>query len=376
MAENQNDSQDRELEPTERRIQRAREQGQLPQSRDITTFALLLGFIIFLLTAGPYLMRQLVIMMQSGLQFSKPITLIDHIAEWTSGAFLIVLFICGVVLLIIWLISIFAPLFLVNFKAYFALQFNLERLDVFAGFARMFSVIVLLEVVKNIFKTILILGISFAYLYGLFTFLRSIVDLDFNLALENTTTFILNGFALLMAPLLVIAIGDAFLQLFNFNKQIKMSPEEMKQELKESEGSPELKARLRQRQRQIASSRMMSAIERADVVLANPEHYAVAIRYDPERMSAPIILAKGADALALRIREVATEHNVPIAQIPPLARYLFNQLDIGESIPAPLFEAIAMVLAWAYEVKDVGFNKDLPDIQFTPELLKPGRALL
>ncbi|MEY4113194.1 MAG: hypothetical protein RL082_1701 [Pseudomonadota bacterium] len=376
MAENQNDSQDRELEPTERRIQRAREQGQLPQSRDITTFALLLGFIIFLLTAGPYLMRQLVIMMQSGLQFSKPITLIDHIAEWTSGAFLMVLFICGVVLLIIWLISIFAPLFLVNFKAYFALQFNLERLDVFAGFARMFSVTVLLEVVKNIFKTILILGISFAYLYGLFTFLRSIVDLDFNLALENTTAFILNGFALLMAPLLAIAIADAFLQLFNFNKQIKMSPEEMKQELKESEGSPELKARMRQRQRQIASSRMMSAIERADVVLANPEHYAVAIRYDPDRMSAPIILAKGADALALRIREVATEHNVPIAQIPPLARYLFNQLDIGESIPAPLFEAIAMVLAWAYEVKDVGFNKDLPDIQFTPELLKPGRALL
>ena len=376
MAENQDDSQDRELEPTERRIQRAREQGQLPQSRDITTFALLLGFIIFLLTAGPLLMRQLVIMMQSGLQFSKPITLIDHIAEWTSGAFLMVLFICGVVLLIIWLISIFAPLFLVNFKAYFALQFNLERLDVFAGFARMFSVTVLLEVVKNIFKTILILGISFAYLYGLFTFLRSIVDLDFNLALENTTTFILNGFALLMAPLLAIAIGDAFLQLFNFNKQIKMSPEEMKQELKESEGSPELKARMRQRQRQIASSRMMSAIERADVVLANPEHYAVAIRYDPDRMSAPIILAKGADALALRIREVATEHNVPIAQIPPLARYLFNQLDIGESIPAPLFEAIAMVLAWAYEVKDVGFNKDLPDIQFTPELLKPGRALL
>ena len=376
MAENQDDSQDRELEPTERRIQRAREQGQLPQSRDITTFALLLGFIIFLLTAGPLLMRQLVIMMQSGLQFSKPITLIDHIAEWTSGAFLGVILIFSVVLLIIWLISIFAPLFLVNFKAYFALQFNLERLDVFAGLARMFSVTVLLEMVKNIFKTILILGISFAYLYGLFSFLRSIVDLDFNLALENTTSFILNGFVLLMMPLLAIAIGDAFLQLFTFRKQIKMSPEEMKQELKESEGSPELKARMRQRQRQIASSRMMSAIERADVVLANPEHYAVAIRYDPERMSAPIILAKGSDALALRIREVATEHKVPIAQIPPLARYLFNQLDIGESIPAPLFEAIAIVLAWAYEVKDGDFTKDLPDVQFTPELLKPGRALI
>ena len=376
MAENQNDSQERELEPTERRIQRAREQGQLPQSRDITTFALLLGFIIFILTAGPLLMRQLVIMMQSGLQFSKPITLVDHISEWTSGAFLIVLFVTGVILLIIWIISIFASLFLVNFKAYLAFRFNLERLDVFAGLARMFSVTVLLEVVKNIFKTILILGVSAAYLYGLFTFLRSIINLDFNLALENTSSFIVSGFILLMAPLLAIAVGDAFLQLFNFRKQIKMSPEEMKQELKESEGSPEIRARLRQRQRQIASSRMMSAIERADVVLANPEHYAVAIRYDPERMSAPMILAKGADALALRIREVATEHKVPIAQIPPLARYLFYQLDIGESIPAPLFEAIAIVLAWAYEVKDGGFTKDLPDVQFTPELLKPGRALI
>jgi len=155
-----------------------------------------------------------------------------------------------------------------------------------------------------------------------------------------------------------------------------MSPEELKQELKESEGSPELRARLRQRQRQIASSRMMAAIERADVVLANPEHYAVAIRYDPDKMLAPIVLAKGADAIALRIRELAAEHQVPIAQIPPLARYLFNQLDIGEAIPAPLFEAIAMVLAWAYEVKDNGFSKELPNIQFTPEVLKPGRALL
>jgi len=321
-------------------------------------------------------MRQLVIMMQSGLQFSKPIGLIDRISEWASGAFLIVLFICAVVLLVIWIISIFAPLFLVNFKAYFALRFNLERLDIFAGFARMFSVMVLLEVVKNIFKTILILGISFAYLYGLFAFIRSIVDLDFDLALENTTVFIFNGFILLMIPLLAIAIGDAVLQWFNFRKQIKMSPEEMKQELKETEGSPELRARQRQRQRQIASSRMMAAIERADVVLANPEHYSVAIRYDPQRMSAPIILAKGADEVALRIREVAKEHEVPIAQIPALARYLFNQLDIGESIPAPLFEAIAMVLAWAYEVKDTGMNKDLPEISFKPDVLKPGRALI
>jgi flagellar biosynthetic protein FlhB len=151
----------------------------------------------------------------------------------------------------------------------------------------------------------------------------------------------------------------------------------MKQEMKESEGSPEIKQRLRQRQRQIASSRMMSAIERADVVLANPEHYSVALRYDIEKMAAPIVIAKGADQVALKIQEIAREHDVPVAQIPPLARYLYSQLEIGEAIPMSLFEAIAKILAWAYEVKEAGgVEGEIPDVSFIPEQLKPGKALL
>jgi flagellar biosynthetic protein FlhB len=156
-----------------------------------------------------------------------------------------------------------------------------------------------------------------------------------------------------------------------------MSPEEMKQEMKESEGSPEIKQRLRQKQRQIASSRMMAAIERADVVLANPDHYSVALRYDIEKMAAPIVVAKGADLIALRIQEIARENDVPVAQIPPLARYLYSQLEIGEAIPMALFEAIAKILAWAYEVKDSGgVGTDLPEINFIAEQLKPGKAVL
>jgi flagellar biosynthetic protein FlhB len=147
--------------------------------------------------------------------------------------------------------------------------------------------------------------------------------------------------------------------------------------MKESEGSPEVRQRLRQRQRHSASARMMAAIERADVVLANPEHYSVALRYDIKTMAAPIVIAKGADQIALRIQEIAREHDVPIAQIPPLARYLYSQLEIGEAIPMSLFEAIARILAWAYDVKESGgVAVEMPEISFIPEQLRPGKALL
>jgi flagellar biosynthetic protein FlhB len=232
------------------------------------------------------------------------------------------------------------------------------------------------ELLKNFIKTTLMLGVGFTYLVGLFSYIRSIVNLGFDAALVQTSSFILDGFMLLLLPLLLIAVGDSWLQWFNFRKQIRMSPEEMKQEGKETDGSPEIKQRLRQLQRQMSTSRMMAAIERADVVLANPEHYSVALRYDMEKMSAPIVVAKGADQMALRIQEVATEFEVPIARIPPLARYLYSQLEIGESIPLPLFEAIAQILAWAYDTKASDTPGEVPQVDFIPTQLKPGKPLL
>jgi flagellar biosynthetic protein FlhB len=334
-------------------------------------------FIIFLIAAGPLLLQQLVLMTKSSFVFSKPVELLDHIREWLGGSFLVVLLLLSLIFLPIWLVAVFAPLSLVNFRAYFAPKFDMSRLDFISGLGRMVSLNALTELIKNILKTTLVLGIGMAYLSGLFVYIRSIVSQDFDAALLHTSYFILNGFLLLMVPLLLIAVGDGWLQWFNFRKQIRMSPEEMKQEMKESEGSPEIKQRLRQRQRQIASSRMMAAIERADVVLANPDHYSVALRYDMEKMSAPIVVAKGMDLVALRIQEVAREHDVPVAQIPPLARYLYSQLEIGEAIPMSLFEAVARILAWAYEVKESGgVQGEIPEVSFIPEQLRPNRPLL
>jgi flagellar biosynthesis protein FlhB len=376
VAEGGDNSQERELEPSERRILRAREQGQLPQSRDLATFATLVVVVIFLSAVGPLLLKQMVLMTQAIFQFSEPAKLMDHIQEWVGGAFLVVLILLALIFIPLWIVGILAPLSLVNFRAYFAPQFNLGRLDIIAGLGRMFSINALSELLKNLVKTTLMLGVGIAYLFGLFAYVRMIVNQGFDAALVQTSSFILDGFMLLMLPLLLIAVGDSWLQWFNFRKQIRMSPEEMKQEMKESEGSPEIKQRLRQMQRQISASRMMAAIERADVVLANPEHYSVALRYDMEKMAAPIVVAKGADQIALRIQEVAKDFNVPIAQIPPLARYLYSQLEIGESIPLPLFEAIAQILAWAYDTKETGLAGDVPQVDFIPTQLKPNKPLL
>ena len=376
MADGGDNSQERELEPSERRILRAREQGQLPQSRDLATFAALLITIIFLVAVGPLLVKQMVLMTQAIFQFSEPAKLMDHMQEWLGGSLLVVLLILALIFIPLWIVGVLAPLSLVNFQAYFAPQFNMGRLDIIAGLGRIFSLNALSELLKNLIKTTLMLAVGMSYLVGLFSYIRTLVNQGFDAALVQTSSFILDGFMLLLLPLLLIAVGDSWLQWFNFRKQIRMSPEEMKQEMKESDGSPEIKQRLRQMQRQISSSRMMAAIERADVVLANPEHYSVALRYDMEKMSAPIVVAKGADQVALRIQEVADEFNVPIARIPPLARYLYSQLEIGEAIPLPLFEAIAQILAWAYDTKESGIPGDMPEVDFIPTQLKPGKALL
>ena len=376
MAESGDNSQERELEPTERRIARAREQGQLPQSRDLATFAAMIVFIIFLVGLGPLLVKQMVLMTQDIFQFSEPAKLMDDLQTWLGGSLLMVIVLVTLIFIPLWIIGVLAPLSLVNFRAYFAPQFKLERLDVIAGIGRMFSLDSLSELLKGLIKTTLMLGVGFGYLFGLFSYIRSIVHQDFDAALLQTFSFILNGVALLLLPLLLIAVGDSWLQWFKFRKQIRMSPEEMKQEGKESEGSPETKQRQRQLQRQMSLSRMMAAIERADVVLANPEHYSVALRYDMEKMSAPIVVAKGADQMALRIQEVAKDFDVPIARIPPLARYLYSQLEIGDSIPLPLFEAIAQILAWAYDTKESGSPGEIPQVDFTPTQLNPGKPLL
>ena len=376
MAEENDKQEERTLEPSERRLEKAREEGQLPQSRDLTTFALIAVLPIVVIAFGPLFMDQTVNLVKDGLTFGAPDQLFDHMSKWGLGSFLWFSVVILFLVLPLWVVSVFSPLTLVSFKPYFVFKFNASRLDPIAGIGRIFSVNTLVELLKNILKASLLLGIGLTYLVGLWGSFSLIVNQDINTAFAQSYKLMSYGFLILLAPMVLIAVADVFFQWFNFQKQMRMTQEEMKQEIKESEGSPELRAKIKQKQRQLSTSRMMSAIEKADVVLANPEHYSVAIRYDQEKMAAPVVVAKGMDAVALRIQDSAREHSVPIARIPPLARLMYAKLEIGEPVPFQLFEAVAKVLAWAYELKQENIEKELPDIGPLPELAESriGRA--
>lgn len=315
-------------------------------------------------------MKGMVTLVQQGLSFGSGQNWQEHLIEWASGPLMNTLMWVMAIVIPLWLVSAIAPLAMVKFQPVWAFKLNLGRLDPIEGVGRMFSTQTLAEVFKNILKVIIVFGVGVFYVIGLVGQISVLSRQDVNQALSNSLGLIETGLLLLLLPVLVVAAVDVFIQWFNFSKKMKMSQEELKQEMKESEGSPELKQRLRQRQRQIATSRMMSALEKADVVLANPDHYSVALRYDAEKMRAPIVVAKGMDEMALMIQRVAIDNQVPVARIPPLARLLHRHLKVGEPIPAPLFEVVAKVLAWAYEIKQVAASEDLPlpEIGALPDL--------
>ena len=370
LAESSDSSEEKQLDPTERRLERAREEGQFAQSRDLTTFLVLILFVGCLLGFGAALMKGMVALVQQGLTFGVEQDWQDHLTEWASGPLVTALMWVAAIMIPLWLVSTIAPLALVKFQPVWAFKLNPARLDPFEGLGRIFSAQTLTELAKNILKVIIVFGVGIVYVIGLVGQISVLSRQDFNQALSNSLGLIQTGLFLLLLPVLVVAAVDVVIQWFNFSNRMKMSQEEMKQEMKESEGSPELKNRLRQRQRQIATSRMMSALEKADVVLANPDHYSVALRYDAEKMRAPIVVAKGMDEIALMIQRVAKENQVPVARIPPLARLLHRHLKVGEPIPAPLFEVVAKVLAWAYEIKQAAASDDLPlpEIGSLPDL--------
>ena len=375
MAE-EDSQEEKTLDPTERRLQKAREEGQFVQSRDLTTLLLLLTFLLFIFASGPLLVQQMVLVVRDGLTFSAPDRWVDHVLTWLGGSVLGLIGLLAMLIVPVLLVSIVAPISLAGFRPVFAFKFMGNRLDPIKGIGRMFSLQSFAELIKTILKTFLILAVGMAYLIALLGNVSTLINQDFSVAVVNTSQLIFNGALILMVPMIFIAVGDAIFQRFNFMREMRMSREEVKQEMKETEGSPEIKMKLRQRQRQIAQSRMMSAIERADVVIANPDHYSVVLRYDQASMAAPVVVAKGLDNLALRIQDVAREHSVPIARVPPLARLMYARLEIGQPVPEQLFEAVAKVLAWAYELKrGTKGETDLPEIGDLPRFdSEPARA--
>lgn len=350
--DSQDDQQERPLEPTERKLQKARDEGQFPQARDLTTFIVLIVFLIAAVTAATPIFAAVVALTREAFTFNDPELLIDYMTRWggrfTSGVAVPLLLLFTAITIA----GLISPLALVKFNPKFSLKFKIDKLSLIKGLKRIFSLTTILELSKTLLKVILIFAVGILFIYLSFPAITSLPRSSTSSAIAYAISLIGKSIIVLLVPIAIVALVDTALQQFNFKKKMRMTYDELKKELKETDGSPEIKLRQRQRQRQLASARMMAALERADVVIVNPEHYSVALRYDIKTMQAPIVVAKGKDEIALRMQAIARERKLPIAQIPPLARYIYRQIKLGGSIPEFLFEATAKIIAWAYKSKE------------------------
>jgi flagellar biosynthetic protein FlhB len=345
--------QERTEQATQKRLDDARKKGQVPRSRDLTTAAVVMVGGVALYMMGGSVSGALHTMMRHSLAISRDQALDpDQMLPALSLAAAQGLIACAPVLGLIMLAALMAPMALGGWSfSTEALMPQFSRLSPMAGFKRIFAVTGLVELLKALAKFGVVAAVAVWVLWRDTPALMALGRESISLAIGHA--FKLSGQALISVSsgLLIIAAIDVPVQLWQYAKQLMMTREEIRQEMKESEGSPEVKGRIRQLQQQIARQRMMQDVPKADVIVTNPTHFAVALRYDDSRMRAPIVVAKGADIIAARIREIAGEHAVPIFEAPPLARMLFKNVDIGGEVPASLYVAVAQVLSYIFQLR-------------------------
>jgi flagellar biosynthetic protein FlhB len=351
MAED-SDDQERNLDPTARRLERLAEQGRFLQSRDLVG-ALLIGFGFAVAAGlGGLFVAALVRLMSANLSRVGEGDLERVLVEWgTEFVLPAMLVVLGIIVLAA-IIAIAGTFALNSFQPVFAeFKLNLERINPVSGLARVFSLKGLAELGKTILKVALLM-VAIGLLLG--TLAEEVVQLTklpFDRALVDAGHLLLLTGATLFGCWVVLAGVDSLVAWLQFSQEAKMSLQEMKEEMKESEGQPEIKAAIRRRQQQMSRRRMVAAVSEADVVVVNPTHYAVAIRYVEGLHLAPVVVAKGTDEIAAKIREAATEFDVPIVRSPALARTLEAMCEVGGSVPQGLYRAVAAVLAWAYAIR-------------------------
>jgi len=346
-------SQDRSLPATERKLQKARSDGQAARSRDLSHLAILgSGALAMMAFANP-LSEHLLRALESQLSF-------DATTVQATGSMLARLQSMAVVGILAsaafasltsaaaLLSAIGAGGWVFSFKP-ISPQFN--RLNPISGAANLFSKQQMATVAKMVLMTAILTAVGWKHLNGSIDLVAQLVLQPSPAALRHVANWITSGLGMLLLVVFLVALVDVPLQAFFFKDRLKMSHEEVKQEHKESEGNPEIKGKLRQRQREIAERASITAVPKADFVVMNPTHYAVALKYDDQSMNAPQVISRGTDLVALKIREIAQSHGVPVLESPVLARALYAHAELDQPIPATLYTAVAQVLAYVYRLK-------------------------
>ena len=360
MAENDS-SQEKTEEPTAKRIEKAREQGEVPRSRELNTSAILIVAAVAFLALGPQLIERLRGITLFNFAFDRagavdPTRMGPHLLRSLYEA----LWAVAPLFALLVLAALFGPMVLGGWNASSkAIMPQLSRINPLAGLKRMLSLQAWVELIKSWLKTLLIGGVGVLMLWSMRDELLSLLHTDMEQALAQALWVLGTSFtALCLCTLLILAIDLPF-QISSYQRKLRMTLQEIKDEFKNTEGKPEVKSRIRQLQRQMSQRRMMAAVPKADVVITNPEHYAVALTYNQQQTAAPILVAKGVDSMALNIQQIAREHSVPVLREPPLARAIYHHTQIDGEIPEGLYLAVAQVLAYLYQLQQ--WRKGLAD---------------
>ncbi len=357
----QEGGQERTEEATPKRQRESSEKGQIARSRELTTLVMLIVGAAGMLFMGEGMVKGLLDSMRQNFRLDDA-DIRD--ATLMPGAFLSAaldaLVSIAPLLAVLVIAALLAPLALGgwSFSAQ-AMEFKWERLDPIKGLGKLFAWRSVMELLKALAKFILVAVTAVILLNLKANEFLTLGTAPVNQAIAHTVELLLWGFLFLSASLVVVAAVDVPFQLWDHAKQMRMTRQEVKDENKETEGNPEMKARVRTVQREMARRRMMAEVPKADVVVTNPTHFAVALRYDQSKMRAPVVLAKGADLIAAQIRSVAAQHHIPLVSAPPLARAVYHHTEIDHEIPAGLYMAVAQVLAYVYQIKRQG--RPLPE---------------
>ena len=364
MAE-QDESGERTELPTEKRRREAREQGNIPRSRELATAAVFGTGVVAITAMGPSLGRGALAWMKLALApdpelLHRPDLLFGHVGLLLLKLLAVMAPIAGVCVLA----GLLAPLAMSGLRfSQKALMPDFKRLDPMAGLKRLYGPESVAELLKSLLRVALVGGAAVLCLRAGIDPLRELLTMPLEQAIRSGLGFTRTVLLATTAALILLAAIDAPYQKWNWLRKLKMTRQELREEMKESEGRPEVKGRIRQMQQQLSQRRMIEDVPKADVIVVNPTHYAVALKYAAGQMGAPTVLAKGVDELALRIREVAEAHRVAIVSAPPLARALYREGQLGREIPVRLYAAVAQVLSYVYQLRAWRIGQaPLPDL--------------
>lgn len=375
MAENE-DGQEKTEEPTPKRLDDAKKKGQIARSKELNTMAITLIGGIALVAMSSMMGEGLSRIMSSNLTIPRvdmfdPLAMTRRLVASIQDALLMLAPFFAVVVVVAVLSSI--ALGGMAFSAE-ALAPKLSKMNPLKGLKRLFSLKGLIELAKAMAKFFLVGGATALVLWLTLDSFIQLSSMDLGEAIRDLVNLIGWAFVLISSTLILVAAVDVPFQIWDHKRQMKMTRQEVREEMKETEGRPEVRGRIRQLQREMATRRMMEEVPKADVIVTNPTHYAVALRYNQARMNAPVVVAKGTELVAANIRRVGAENEVPVIESPALARAIYFHTELGEPIPAGLYLAVAKLLAYVFQLKAYtpgqGSKPVMPDELQIPDELK------